>query len=195
MPGRDLTVPMQAEIAAAVIRPAYFVEMETGAATIYVWSGLGIKDWDYKSWEGVGEFGAISTIPETSGVNAVGITLTLSGIPSDMLTLLLTDFRSFKPLKVWFALLDEDGDPVLDPYLAFSGRTDKAKLFEGSAKSSIMITGENRLIELNRSRERRYTDEDQHIEFPGDKGFEFVEEITSEVDSWGQQVTPSTSRR
>jgi len=186
---RGLTSGMLTEIGQKVVRPAYFVEIETASATQRLWTGLGSRTWNSQTWLGVGDFGSISAIPETSGVNAVGLILTLSGIPSGMVTLALTDSRPFKPVKVYFGLLDSSDVIVVDPYLSFSGRTDSVKLIEGAKESdtsSLRISCESRLIELNRTRERRYTEEDQVSEFPNDKGFEFVEEIEGARMPWGE---------
>ncbi len=193
MANRNLTAGMLAEIAAQVMRPAFLVELETASATINIWSGVGTLIHDSKNWLGVGDFGSISAIPETSGINAVGLVLALSGIPSNMLTLALTDSVPFKPAKVWLAMLDSSGAIIVDPYLAFSGRTDSVKIDEGGETSTISISCESRMIELNRTRVRRYVEEDQIAEFPNDKGFEFVEELQDARLPWGEPGPPQFS--
>lgn len=193
MANRNLTSGMLTEIAAQAMRPAFLVELETASATINLWSGVGTLVHDSKNWLGVGDFGSISAIPETSGINAVGITLALSGIPSNMLTLALTDSVPFKPAKVWLAMLDSSGAIIVDPYLAFSGRTDAVKIDEGGETSTITISCESRMIELNRTRVRRYVEEDQIAEFPNDKGFEFVEELQDARMPWGEPGPPQFS--
>jgi len=41
------------------------------------------------------------------------------------------------------------------------------------------------LIDLERARVRRYTPEDQKINFPNDKGLDFVSDLTDKVVQWG----------
>ena len=43
---------------------------------------------------------------------------------------------------------------------------------------------------LKRSRERRYTHDDQQIDFPGDLGFEFVPKLQELNLVWGGQNVP-----
>ena len=57
--------------------------------------------------------------------------------------------------------------------------------------STIKVTVENRLIEFERSRQRRYTSEDQKIDYPNDKGLEFVAEIAEKEIVWGRSQAGS----
>ena len=47
------------------------------------------------------------------------------------------------------------------------------------------VTAESRLIDLDVTRERRYTDADQKIDFPDDKGLEFIADIQDKEIIWG----------
>jgi hypothetical protein len=186
MSGRDVTPEFIDAINEGVIRPRFFVELETRIETLRLWSGTGDRIWDSKTWTGVGDFGAISAIGETTSLRAMGITLTLSGVPSHMVQYCIEDARPFKPCKVWVAWMDEDDEIVEDPYQCFGGRTSRAQIKEGSTTSTISVNVEGRLIDLQRSRERRYTDQDQQEQFPGDRGFEFVNELQNAQIPWGQ---------
>jgi hypothetical protein len=48
------------------------------------------------------------------------------------------------------------------------------------------LTAESRLIDLERSRERRYTSEDQKIDYPNDKGLEFIADLQDKEIVWGR---------
>jgi hypothetical protein len=50
----------------------------------------------------------------------------------------------------------------------------------------VSISYESRLIDLERSRESRYTNEDQQRAFPGDRGFEFVPSLQDLSLTWGR---------
>ena len=183
---RDLTTALKDEFLKALLRPVWFVEIETDSATVNVWSGVGDKSWDSKTWKGLGTLGSITPIPENAEIRASGAKLTLSGIPTDMVTLVLTDVRQGKPVRIYLGALDDTDAVIVDPYPAMIGRTDVCEIEEGGETSTIQISVENRLIDLQRSRERRYTHEDQQLDFPGDDGFEFVTEIAEANISWGK---------
>jgi len=59
---------------------------------------------------------------------------------------------------------------------------------DGSETATIQVTVENRLIEFERTRVRRYTAEDQKIDYPNDKGLEFVAEMAEKEIVWGRAI-------
>lgn len=59
--------------------------------------------------------------------------------------------------------------------------------------STITVTVENKLIAFQRTAVRRYTAEDQKIEHPTDKGFEFVAKIQEKEIIWGRASPASMS--
>jgi len=59
---------------------------------------------------------------------------------------------------------------------------------DSGQSAEIAISVENRLIEFERTRVRRNTAEDQKIDYPNDKGFEFVTEIQEKDIVWGRTV-------
>jgi len=62
---------------------------------------------------------------------------------------------------------------------------------ENAEYSTITVSVENKLIAFERSKIRRYTAEDQKIEHPTDKGFEFVAKIQEKEIIWGR-ASPSS---
>lgn len=182
---RDLTSGMATGILEARVFPIFLVEADFASGPARFWSGLGELIWDGKTWVGTGTLGQIGTLPETAGLQAQGVTLSLSAIPSYLMGQVLTEVRHGKPATIWFGLVDDTGAVVIDPYQAFSGRIDAAKINDDGKNSVITLSVESRLIDFSRGRERRYTHEDQQIDFPGDKGFEYVPQVQQWVGTWG----------
>ena len=56
---------------------------------------------------------------------------------------------------------------------------------EDAESASITLTAESRMIDLNRPRVRRYTPEDQKIDYPNDKGLDYVSSLQEAEISWG----------
>jgi hypothetical protein len=175
-----------AEIAAADVRAGVLAEIEFASGTVRAWTGVGILQWNGYDWTGVGHLGGISPIEETSEVRAAGVALSLSGIPSALVASALGDAERGRPVTVWLAFFDDDWAIVADPYQAFSGRVDVPVIDEGGETATITIQAESRLIDLERPRTRRYTDEDQQDAFPGDRGFEFVTSLQEWSGVWGR---------
>jgi len=182
---RDATAAFLAELAKRRLRPVIFYEGEFSTGTSRAWSGYGEKVWNGQTWQGVGHLGGISAIEETGDVKATGIVVQLTGVATENIALALGEARQGKPGKVWLGFLDEAGNVIVDPYLAFSGRLDVPEIEEGAETATVRISYESRLIDLERPRARRYTHEDQQIDFPGDKGFEFVPSLQDAQIVWG----------
>ena len=127
----------------------------------------------------------ISPIIETGDVKARGMTVTLEGISSELLVEVLGHAKRTLPGTLWLGLLNANGAVIADPFQAFKGRLDKPAIEDGAETSKIMISYENRLIDLERPRVRRFTSEDQHIDYPDDEGFDFVPSVQEWNGKWG----------
>lgn len=189
MPRPDVTSDFVAAIDSGMIRPAFLVEANFTSGPLNVWSGRGDLTWDGKTWTGVGTLGSISTIEEGSNVEARGVTLTMSGIDVTLLTGIMQEFQVGLPATVWLALFNDSGGIIGNPVISFRGRMDQPTLDVGGETATISIACENRLLDMNNSVERRYTNEDQQRDHPGDRGFELVNSITEVTIYWGR--TPS----
>jgi hypothetical protein len=182
---RNLTAAAITEITAQNMRPVIFAQLQFVSGIVYLWSGFGSIVWNGQTWIGVGTLGAIGSLSETSDITAAGLQLSLSGIPSDLITKALGEVRQGAPVILYQAFLTAAGAVVNNPYNAWSGRMDTCTIAEGADTATITITCESRLIDLNRSREHRYQKQDQTVEYPGDLGFDFVPSLQQLNVVWG----------
>lgn len=182
---RSLTAGMIAELQKGTVSPALFVSVEFVSGFIYAWSGTGNVTWNGHTWQGVGSMGNISAITETGELAATNLTLSLSGIPSDLIGKALDECRINKTASVWFGFLDSSGNVIADPYQSFSGRVDVPQIDEGGKTSTISITVESCMNDLQRARGSRYTQDDQQLVSPGDLGFSFVPATQNWTAKWG----------
>ncbi len=185
---RNLTAAQITEITAQNLRPVIFAQLQFTSGIVYLWSGVGSISWNGQTWLGVGTYGNVSTIPETSNVAAAGIKLVLSGIPAQFVTSALGEVRQGAPVIIYQGFLTPAGGVVATPNTAWSGRMDTCEIAEAGDTAMISITAESRLLDLNRSRERRYQKQDQSIDFPGDTGFDFVPSLQELTIVWGKQT-------
>jgi hypothetical protein len=171
------------------LRPALFVEAHFVNGPIYVWTGRGSIVWGGHTWLGVGSLGSVSTIEEGASIDAKGITITLSGIDSTLLADIMTEFQVGLPVLVWLGFFDETLSLIDDPVISWAGRMDQPTVDVDGQTCTISINCENRLVEMNVAVDRRYTNEDQQLDYPGDRGMEFVSSIQDVTIYWGR--TPS----
>ena len=183
---RDLTPDFAAALADQDLRPVIFFEGEFASGTVRLWSGLGEIGWAGNSWSGAGALLGLGAIEETSEVVAGGTSVSLSGIPLDLVQMAIAEARQGLPGRVWLGLLTFEGQIIADPVLAFAGRLDVPEITDDADTCRITISYESRLIDLNTARSWRYTHESQQALHPGDLGFEYVAAIQDREVTWGR---------
>lgn len=193
---RDITAGFTTELTASSIQPIVFAEVyffSTASAAINdeipinLWSGVGDISWDSKTWIGAGDLLKITPSAETEEIVPSSIQLQLGGIESSYISIALLSVRQGKDARVWFGFLASNGSVISDPFPLFHGRVDTVEIIEGPKTSTINVSAENRLVDLMRKRERRYTPEDQKIDFPSDKGLEPVHAAAIWSGNWGSK--------
>lgn len=182
---RTLTNDTKTELTESEVEIVFFVEIDFRSGPFRAWSGLGIKSWNGETWLGAGNLLEISPMAETTEIKATGIIITMSGLNSAMVSLALTDAEQNRFVRCYMGFLNPDKTVIVDPYLFFSGLVNFVKIEQDGDVSKVILTAENDLIQLQRPRIRRYTHEDQQIEFPADLGFEHINEIQEWSGFWG----------
>jgi hypothetical protein len=195
---RNLTAAAITEIISQKMTPVLFAQMLFSSGNIFVWSGTypivaTMPGGASQTWTGLGNLGTIGPIGETADVAATGVGFSLSGIPASLITSALGEVRQGNPVLIWQAFLTAAGGIVVSPYQAWAGRMDTCQISETADLASITITAENRLIDLQKSRERRYEKQDHSIEFAGDLGFDYVPSLQELSVVWGKKNVPLTS--
>ena len=192
---RTLTSGMLGVTTADVVRPAYFVRMvfDSGESpnVLNLWSGVGDLAYGGNTYTGVGDLLSISSVAESSDISATGINVAITGIKSSFIVIAKDHEYQGRPLSVSLGAFDANGALIADPLIVFSGFMDTMKIAESGSTSTISISVENKLIAFERSRVRRYTAEDQKIDHPTDKGFEFVTAIVEKEIIWGRSTGTS----
>lgn len=197
-----------------VVRPFFALDLLLDDP-LYFWTGLGELTLGGVTYTGAGNLLNVSTISETGDIRAANATVTLSGIPSSMLSLALQTKYHGRLAKIKFGLtsLDQDflltegGDLLLQENggeisvsfgdatvlsTLFVGYMDQMSIDEGPDTSAIALSLESKLVDLERPRIIRYTSEAQAIRFPNlpyaDKAFEFVNDLQTRPLLWGKGV-------
>lgn len=187
---RTLTSGMLAVTTADVVRPVYLVQMtfDSGASPneLNLWSGIGNLSYGGDTYTGLGDLLSISEITETSDISAPGINVELTGLKSSFLVIAKNHEYQGRPLTVYLGAFNDQAALIANPIVIFSGFMDTMVITEGAETSTISVNVENKLVAFERSKVRRYTAEDQKIDYPNDKGFEFVTSIVEKEIIWGR---------
>ena len=185
---RNCTTTVLNALLEPLIRPALFVQATFANETIYAWSGRGNIDWNGQTWIGTGSLLNISTIEESSTVEAKGISISLSGIDNTLLQECLAQFQVSLPVYVYFALFDASNNLLPSPVLSFSGRTDQPTIDMDVQTSTITIACESVLMDMNVPVPYRYDAPTQLIFAPDDLAFSYVNSIQNIPIYWNTMV-------
>tara|TARA_X000000368_G_C22967970_1_gene684106 strand:- start:545 stop:1105 length:561 start_codon:yes stop_codon:yes gene_type:complete len=167
-----------------VLRPVYFLKLEFPSGTTYLNSSDRNITFDSQSYLGAGTIGTMSDIEETSELQANGVKLTLTGIPSTYISIALTTEFQGSNATAYLGFLNSSYALVDDPFIVFVGKVDTMAI-SLSDYATIELDIENRLIDWERPRISRFTNEEQQNLYSGDKGLEFVDSVAEKELFWG----------
>lgn len=183
---RNLTANMVTEVTADSLRPILLAKAEFDSSDLNLWSGIGDLDYNGDTYTGAGYLLSFTQVTETQEIEAKGIAAELSGVPSSIISLALSEEYQERPITIWFAALNSSGALIADPYKLFSGRMDVMEIQESAETATIIVKAESNLIALKRAKERRYTKDDQQLDSPSDTFFDYVPELQDLEINWGR---------
>lgn len=179
---RDITTAVSDALDDAVIAPFFAVDIDFDSGPLYVWNGHGDLTIGSKTYLGAGQLLSISSVEETTEMEAKGARLTMSGIPSSFLAAALTQPYQGRECRIYFGVTSAPNDYVE----VFTGELDQMNILEAADTATIQVTAENVLVRLERPVVRRFTDQDQKSRYPGDRGLEFVAGLQDKEIFWGR---------
>lgn len=191
-----------------VLYPFFAAEMLfDGAQTLRLWTGYGTLVYQGESWFGTGSLLSFDSVEETTEIAAKGAKITLSGIPSEVLSLALSEPYQGRKANIYFGnfskgrlllessdfILLEDGSKIsleagkTNLSQIFSGYMDQMNIEESPDSCTVELTLENKLVDLERARVARFTSAYQKSLYPGDLGLDFVESLQDKDIVWGRK--------
>lgn len=144
---------------------------------------LTIKDIEYL---GVGNLGSIAAVEESTEIQGLSMTVTMSGINTSIIPLALQRDKHYqgKPAKVHIAFFNEDGTLIGDPVLIFDGQMDYMNISLGK-EATVELTLESKFVQWELAKTARYNSVDQKERFPNDTGLDFIEDMEKTDIPWG----------
>ena len=183
---RTVTTAVNNELTAAELSPFFAVEMDFSDGIVRLWTGYGSITIDSNTFLAGGDILSVSSVSENAEVQANGVTIKLSGLSTSLIASALTTAYQGRDLNVYVGVLDSAGAVVADPIKVFAGKMDVMTVEDTGASAEITVSAESKLIDLERSRQRRYTSEDQKIDYPNDKGLDFIAGLQDKQVVWGR---------
>ena len=177
VPSALLTALSQPEV-----QPYYAVDLDFDSAPIRLWTGYGDRTIFTNSYTGGGSLLTISGLEEASDLSAKNITLSLSGVPSSLVTIALDEPYQRRECKVYFGTTDTS-----DHIEVFSGLMNTMTIEDSGESSVITLTVESKLVRLEKASNRRYTEENHVARHPSDTFFSYVTSLQDKDVVWGRE--------
>jgi|TARA_R110000782_G_scaffold25704_2_gene66543 hypothetical protein len=187
---RDITSAFNTAIISKVVRPLMAVELEFSDGTLRMWNGYGditmTAGGSSKTFTGAGDLLGISEIEESDILSMSGVTLTLSGIKSSLISTALSAQYTNRNGAIYLGLFDTSANVIADVYTLFKGKMDVLNISEGQQTTMIQLKLESRLVSFEKASNRMYTLEDQKVDYSNDLGFEFIPDLQDKEIIWGK---------
>ena len=164
---------------------AFGVSLEFDSGTLNLWSGIGdFTGSDSLSYTGAGELLDIQNVEEDNELSSTNMTISISGLSANIVTYATTEDYQNRPVTIKMFFFHPDTDDEVGNVILFKGRMDTLTVTDGDS-FSVVISAENKLIDLTRPKNLFYTAEPQNFLYSGDKGLEFVSKIREQTVNWG----------
>tara|TARA_R110001592_G_scaffold297189_1_gene567661 strand:+ start:270 stop:848 length:579 start_codon:yes stop_codon:yes gene_type:complete len=187
---RDITSAFNTAITSKVVRPLMAVELEFSDGTLRMWNGYGditmTAGGSSQTFTGAGDLLGISEIEESDILSMSGVTLTLSGIKSSLISTALSAQYTNRNGAIYLGLFDTSANVIADIYTLFKGKMDVLNISEGQQTTMIQLKLESRLVSFEKASNRMYTLEDQKVDYSNDLGFEFIPDLQDKEIIWGK---------
>lgn len=182
---RELSAFISAALSDPSLDPFIAVDLEFDSPSeVYLWTGSGSQGINGTTYIGAGEVMSFSEIAESAEVEAIGVSVTLSGLSNSILVAALSLPYQGRIGRIHFGLRSNP-DAMIE---IFTGYLDRMPIDEAAGGSTITIGIENRLIDLERPRVRKFTHAFQISQYPGDTGLGYVAGIQDQKLPWGLGV-------
>lgn len=163
------------------VAPFYAVEFDFDTAPVRFWTGYGDRTIEGNSYLGAGSLIGISGLEEVGDLSAKSATISLSGVPTELVSLALQEPYQNRACRILFGVVD-----VTEVIEVFGGFMDTMDIEDSGDSSIITLTVESKLVQLERAKERRYTHESQQSRYSGDTFFSFVSDLQDKDVIWGR---------
>lgn len=169
------------------------VKAEFDTDTILLWSGDYSLTINGETYLGVGTLLSISNIEDTLELKSSGLSVALAGMDATVLDLALTENYQNRFLTVFLGYLSGGTDTTVGTMTLFKGRMQSMVINDDPNGSTITVDAENRLIDLQRPSNLRYTKESQQFIDSSDTCFNRVQSLQDKEIIWGRSSSNTGS--
>lgn len=164
----------------------FALKAEFDTDTVLIHTGQGDLVIGGETYIGAGTLLAISDIEDSKELKSAGVTFSISGMDTEVLGYALNENYQNRPISLYMAFVSGGTDDV-DGYLTlYKGRMINIDISDDVNGSNITLQTENRLLDLRRPSNIRYTKESQQYLYNGDTSLDQVAKVSQMNIEWGR---------
>ena len=164
----------------------FAVKAEFDTDDILVWSGIDDLVIGSDTYTGAGTLLSVSNSEDNLELKSNGLVISLSGMDSTVVTYALTENYQNRPITLFLGYVMGGTNEVAGKLTLFKGRMASLVVNDTPEGSTVTIDAENRLVDLDRPSNLRYTKESQNFLHSGDTGFNRVASLQDKQINWGK---------
>lgn len=166
----------------------FAIKAEFDTSDILVWTGKDDLVISSETYTGAGSLLSIGGVEDSREIKSTGLTVALSGMDTTVLDYALTESYQNRFITLFMGYLMGGSNEVAGTIVLFKGRMTTLNITDDPTGSTITIDAENRLIDLDRPSNLRYTKESQEFLYTGDTGLDRINQIQDKEIVWGRKA-------
>ena len=163
----------------------YAVKAEFDTDDILIWSGTGDLVINSETYTGAGTLISVSNTEDNLELKSNGLVISLSGMDDTVVNYALTENYQNRPITLFLGYVMGGTNEVAGTLTLFKGRMTSLVINDAPEGSTVTIDAENRLVDLDRPSNLRYTKESQNFLHSGDTSFDRVASLQDKQIVWG----------
>jgi len=188
-----ITTPVQTRLQSDTQKGLFFaIKAEFDSGTIRVWSGAEDLTIGGEVYIGAGDLVNIAPVMDSNDLKSEGLTINISGMNTTVMNYAVNENYHFRPITFSMGYLMGDSNEVAGTLTLFKGRMTVLTINDNPNNNTIVIQAENRLTDLSRPCNHRYTKETQEFLHSGDAFFNNVNTIQDREITWGRATSSGT---
>ena len=164
----------------------FAIKAEFDTDDILVWSGIDDLVIGSDTYIGAGTLLSISNSEDNLELTSNGLVVALSGMDTTVVNYALTENYQNRPITIFMGYVMGGTSEVAGTLTLFKGRMTSLVVNDTPQGSTVTIDAENRLVDLDRPSNLRYTKESQNFLHSGDTGFNRVASLQDKQINWGK---------
>lgn len=167
----------------------FAVKAEFDSGDVLLWNGAEDLIINSETYAGAGQLLSVGDIDDDAELKSAGLVLSISGMDATVLNYALTENYQNRFITLFMGFLMGGANEAAGVMTLFKGRMVNLGVVDTPDGASITINAENRLLDLKRPSNLRYTKNAQSSIDSSDTGFNRINTLQDKTFVWGRSVS------